>query len=99
MTVTGIESDNESMSLIFFVDVTDLTGSLCGMIVHFLTLFMMVLMIFFILADGDESVFEETETKNQSRTLSITVPSGTEELEIIGSVFNSSVEDVIVEDC
>ena len=43
-------------------------------------------------------LFEETETKNQSRTLSITVPSGTEELEIIGSVFNSYVEEVIVEE-
>jgi hypothetical protein len=54
--------------------------------------------LFFILADGDEVISEEIQTTSQSRTLSITVPYGTEELEIIGSVFNSSVEEIIVDE-
>jgi len=100
VNVIGIESDTESMSLIFSVDVTDLNGKLDVTLDRsfFDSVYDDTDYDFFILADGDESVFEETETKNQSRTLSITVPSGTEELEIIGSVFNSSVEEVIVEE-
>ena len=55
--------------------------------------------LFFILADGDESISEETKTTSQSRTLSIKVPSGTDELEIIGSIFgNSIVLEPIVEE-
>ena len=100
MTVTDIESDIESASLIFFVGVTDLSGRLNVEFdrTFFDSVYDGVADPFFILADGDESVFEETETKNQSRTLSITVPYGTEELEIIGSVFSSSVEEIIVEE-
>ena len=45
---------------------------------------------FIILADGDEPNFTETSTTGQSRTLSIELPSGTEEIEIIGSVFGDS---------
>ena len=49
---------------------------------------MMVKMIhFFVLADGDETISQEIETTSESRSLIIDVPSGTEELEIIGSVF------------
>ena len=40
---------------------------------------------FFVILDGfDEAVFEETKT-DSTRTLSITIPSGTTEIEIIGS--------------
>jgi hypothetical protein len=100
VNVIGIESDTESMSLIFSVDVTDLDGKLNVTLDRsfFDSVYDGIDYAFFILADGDESVFQETETKNQSRTLSITVPYGTEELEIIGSVFNSSVEEIIVEE-
>ena len=100
VNVIGIESDTESMSLIFSVDVTDLNGKLDVTLNRsfFDSVYDDIDYDFFILADGDESIFEETETKNQSRTLSITVPYGTEELEIIGSVFHSSVEEIIVEE-
>ena len=100
VNVIGIESDTESMSLIFSVDVTDLNGKLDVTLDRsfFDSVYDDIDYDFFILADGDESIFEETETKNQSRTLSITVPYGTEELEIIGSVFDSSVEEIIVEE-
>jgi len=39
----------------------------------------------FILADGEEVRFTETETTPTSRTLSINLAAGTEELEIIGT--------------
>ena len=40
---------------------------------------------FIILSDGDEPTFEETETTSETRTLRIELPTGTEEVEIIGS--------------
>jgi hypothetical protein len=101
MTITEIESDIESMSLIFSVDVIDLTGTLDVTLdrTFFDSIYDGTDDLFFILADGDESVSEEIETTPQSRTLSIKVPSGTEELEIIGSVFeNSKVLEPIVEE-
>ena len=97
MTVTGIQSDTESMSLIFFVDNTELNAKLNITLDRsfFDSVYDDVDYDFFVLADGIESVFEETETKNQSRTLSIIVPYGTEELEIFGSVFNNPVESSV----
>ena len=102
MSITGIESDTESMSLIFSVDVTDLTGILDVTFdrTFFDSIYDGTDDLFFILADGDEAISEETETTSQSRTLSIKVPSGTEELEIIGSVFENSqvLEPVLIEE-
>lgn len=40
---------------------------------------------FIVLVDGDDSEFEETSTTSTERTLSIPVPAGTEEIEIIGT--------------
>ena len=48
---------------------------------------------FIILADGDEPSSTEINTTAQSRTLSIELPSGTEDVEIIGSVFGTSQSD------
>ena len=100
MTVTGIESDTESASLIFSVDVTDSTGILNVELERsfFDSIYDDTDDLFFILADGDEAVSEEIQSTSQSRSLTITVPSGTEDLEIIGSVFNNSVEEPIVEE-
>jgi hypothetical protein len=100
MSITGIESDTESMSLILSVDVTDLNGKLDVVLDRsfFDSVYDDVDDLFFILADGDEVISEEIQTTSQSRTLSIPVPYGTEELEIIGSVFSSSVEEIIVEE-
>ena len=100
MNIVGIESDTESMSLILSVDVTDLNGKLDVVLDRsfFDSVYDDVDDLFFILADGDEVISEEIQTTSQSRTLSITVPYGTEELEIIGSVFSSSVEEIIVEE-
>ncbi len=100
MTVTGIESDTESMSLIFSVDVTDSTGTLHVELERsfFDSIYDDIDDLFFILADGDEAISEEIQTTSQSRSLTIKVPSGTEDLEIIGSAFNNSVEEPIVEE-
>jgi len=97
MTITGIESDVESISLIFSVDVTDLNGILN---IEFERSFFDSVYddsddLFFILADGDEAISEEIQTNLQSRSLTIKVPSGTEDLEIIGSVFNNSELKII----
>ena len=100
MTVTGIESDTESASLIFSVDVTDSTGILNVELERsfFDSIYDDTDDLFFILADGDEAISEEIQSTSQSRSLIITVPFGTEDLEIIGSVFNNSVEEPIVEE-
>ena len=45
---------------------------------------------FIVLADGDETTYSEIETTDQSRTLSITLPTGTETVEIIGTQFGQS---------
>ena len=101
LTVYEIESDTDSMSLIFYVDVFELTGKLDVTFdrVFFDSMYDGVDDSFFILSDGDETIFKETQTTSESRTLTIDVPSGTEELEIIGSVFNSFnvIETPVVE--
>ena len=94
LSVYEIESDTDSMSLIFYVDVTDSTGTLD---VAFDRTFFDSIYVgeddsFFVLADGDETVSREIQTTVNSRTLSIEIPSGTEELEIIGSVFGITTE-------
>ena len=98
MTVTNIESDTESMSLIFSVDVTDLIGILDVTFERsfFDSIYDNVDDAFFILADGDEVVSEESKN-NINRNLKIEVPLGTEELEIIGSIFNNNELESIIE--
>ncbi len=53
---------------------------------------------YFVLVDGDEPIFTETQNTSQSRTLSIELPLGSEDLEIIGTVFGSSVEEPVIEE-
>ena len=94
LSVYEIESDIDSMSLIFYVDVNDSTGTLS---VTFDRIFFDSIYVgeddsFFVLADGDETVSREIQTTANSRTLAIEIPSGTEELEIIGSVFGILTE-------
>ena len=90
MTIIDVESDTES--LIFSVNVTDSPGILE---IEFERSFFDSLIdgetddIFFILADSEEVVSTEIQT-TQSRSLTIEVPFGTKELEIIGSVLNNS---------
>ncbi len=92
MIVSGIESDTDFISLILTVDVTESTGTLDVTLDRsfFDSTFEGLDDDFIILADGDEPNFSETATTFQSRTLSLELPAGTEEIEIIGSVFGSS---------
>ncbi|MDC1103599.1 hypothetical protein OAS49_03695 [Nitrosopumilus sp.] len=94
LSVYEIESDTDSKSLIFYVDVNDSTGKLN---VTFQREFFDSIYdgeddLFFVLADGFETVSREIQTTTITRTLSIEIPSGTEELEIIGSVFGITKE-------
>ena len=92
MTVSGIEADTDFISLILTVDVTESTGTLDVILDRsfFDSTFEGLDDDFIILADGDEPNFSETATTSQSRTLSLELPAGTEEIEIIGSVFGDS---------
>ena len=93
MTVSGIEADLTFFSLILTIDVTDSTGTLD------ITFDRSFLDSTFEGADddfliinqfGEEVNFTETETTSQSRTLSIEVPAGTIDIEIIGTIFGDS---------
>ncbi len=101
MTVSGIEADTDFISLILTVDVTDSSGTLDITFERsfFDSIFNEADDDFIILVDGDEPTFTETQTNSQSRTLSIELPAGSEEVEIIGSVFNNFVvEEILVDE-
>lgn len=52
---------------------------------------------FFVFVDGEDITVDETETTDTSRTLSIEIAAGSEEVDIIGTVFNkgNAVEEPI----
>jgi len=101
MTVSGIEADTDFISLILTVDVTASSGTLDITLDRsfFDSTYQGLDDDFILLADGDEPIFSEINTSSQSRTLSIELPAGTEEIEIIGSVFGQTptVEPPVVE--
>ncbi|MCV0392649.1 MAG: hypothetical protein K5790_05060 [Nitrosopumilus sp.] len=104
MTVSAIEADTNFVSLILAVEVTDSTGVLDITFerTFFDSIYEGLDEDYFVLADGIEATFTEIETTSTSRTLSIELPSGTEELEIIGTVFGSEVveetEEPVIEE-
>ena len=63
LNVIGIESDNESVSLIFSVDVTDLDSKLSVVLDRsfFDSVYNKLPIDYIVLADGDYALFEETE--------------------------------------
>ncbi|WP_246282032.1 hypothetical protein [Nitrosopumilus ureiphilus] len=93
MTLNSIEADVAFTSLIISVDVPASTGVLDITFERsfFDSTFDGLDEDFFVLVDQDEGTFTETETTTQSRTLSIDLPTGTEEIEIIGSSFGESI--------
>lgn len=99
VTVSGIDADTDFVSLIINVDVSGSPGTLD--ITFERSFFDSVYQgdddDFIVLADGDEPTYSEIETTPQSRTLSIELPTGTEEVEIIGSQFGSSVTEPVEE--
>ena len=92
LTISDIEADTEFISLILTVDVTASPGILDIVLDRsfFDSIFQGSDDDFIILVDGDEPVFSETNMSSQSRTLVIELPAGSEEIEIIGSVFGNS---------
>ncbi|MCV0412775.1 MAG: hypothetical protein K5782_07205 [Nitrosarchaeum sp.] len=99
VTVSSITADADFISLIIEVDVTGSPGTLEITLDRnfFDSVYQGEDDDFIILVDGDEPEYSETNTSDQSRTLSISLPFGTEEIEIIGSQFGSS-EDMPVEE-
>ncbi len=100
VTVSSMSADTDFVSLIVGVDVTSSTGTLEITLDRnfFDSVYQDEDDDFIVLVDGDEPVYSETSTTAQSRTLSITLPSGTEEVEIIGSQFGSSEDTPLVEE-
>ena len=101
VTVSGIDADlslanKNSVSLVIHVAVSDFPGTLEITFERsfFDSIYNGTDDDFFVLADGDESKYSEIKTI-QNRTLSIELPSGTEEVEIIGSQFGSSVSESV----
>jgi len=86
IVITSVQSDMEFRSLIFGVEVTETPGILTVTFDRdfFDSMIDGVDVEFIILADGDEPKSDETITTLESRTLQIELPSGTEEVEIIG---------------
>ncbi|MGI0056172.1 MAG: Kazal-type serine protease inhibitor family protein [Nitrosarchaeum sp.] len=101
VTVSGIDADlslanKNSVSLVIYVVVSDSPGTLEITFERsfFDSIYNGTDDDFFVLADGDESKYSEIKTI-QNRILSIELPSGTEEVEIIGSQFGSSVSESV----
>ncbi|MDH5462795.1 MAG: hypothetical protein OEW49_00605 [Nitrosopumilus sp.] len=90
MTVSAIEADLDFFSLILTVTVVGSPGVLDITLDRsfFDSTFNGLDDDFIILADGDEPIFTEIASNSQSRMLRIELPSGTEEVEIIGSSFS-----------
>ena len=99
MTLSSITTDTDFISLILNVDVESSGGKLDIVLDRsfFDSVYGGLDDDFIILADGIEPAFSEIDTSSQSRTLSIELPAGTQEIEIIGSVFGDSKSDVIVD--
>ena len=89
--VLDVEADLDFISLIIDVDVSGSPGILEITFDRefFDSVFDGTDDAFIIIADGDEPDFEETSTSAESRTLRIELPSGTDEVEIIGTQFGT----------
>lgn len=99
VSVLGMEADLDFISLIISVDVTGSPGTLD---ITFNRSFFDSKFDgndedFIVLIDADEASFSEISTTAHSRTLSIVLPAGTEDVEIIGSVFGSTGEPEPIE--
>ena len=92
VTVSGIDSDLDFFSLLLNVNVSGSPGTLEITLERsfFDAMNNGTDDDFIVLADGDEPTYSEIKTTDQSRTLSITLPTGTETVEIIGTQFGQS---------
>jgi len=99
VTVSGIDSDADFVSLILSVNATGSPGILQIILERDLidSKFNGTDDNFIVLADGDEPKFSEISTNLQNRTLSIELPSGTQEVEIIGTTLGQSAPEPVKE--
>lgn len=99
VTVSGIDTDPDFVSLLINVDVSGSPGTLEITFERsfFDSIFQGDDDDFIVLTDGDEPKYSEIKTTSQSRTLSIELPAGTEEVEIIGSQFGLSISEPVEE--
>ncbi len=92
VTISGIQTDADFTSILLTVVVTD-TPSTLEIVLERSFLDAQTDGVdedFIVIADGfEEPSFEEIDTNSQSRTLRIELASGTEEVEIFGTVFGS----------
>ena len=97
MTVSGVAADLDLISLILTVDVPEPQATLD---ITFDRMFFDSVIDgqdygFLVLSDGDNANFVESQADSTSRTLSISLPIGTEEVEIVGSMFGPSPVDAV----
>jgi len=99
LEVTGVEADLEGTELIFAVNVTASPAILEVTFDRefFDSKFGDTDDPFLAIADGDMVDVAEMETTNESRTVRVELPQGTEELEIIGTQFGSVTPPVVEE--
>ncbi len=99
MTVSSITADTDFISLILTVDVDSSSGVLDITLDRsfFDSTYAGLDEDFIILADGIEPISSETESSSKSRTLSIELPAGTQEIEIIGTVFADPESEIIAD--
>lgn len=94
VTISTIDADPDFISLVMGVNVTGSTGTLEITFERsfFDSTYKGADEDFIVLVDGDEPKYSEITTTPQSRTLSIELPAGSEEVEIIGSQFGVAPE-------
>jgi len=101
VTINAISADLDFISLLLEVEVTGAPGILEITFdrEYFDSTFEGADEPFIILSDGDEPTSEETETTSESRTLRIELPTGTEEVEIIGSqLLDGTFGEIIIKE-
>ena len=100
VSITGVDTDLDFISLILSVSVTGSPGILEITLerTFFDSIFQGSDESFIVLADGDEPNFSEIETSTQNRTLRIELPQGTEDVEIIGTVFGNTMMEPVEEE-
>ena len=95
--ITQFNTDYNSMSVIFDVDVIENQGILEITFARdfFDAVFNGTDVDFIVVVDGDEYIDSEIKTTTNSRTLSIELPTGTEEIEIVGTSLSRTIVPIL----
>ena len=95
--ITQFNTDYNSMSVIFDVDVIENQGILEITFARdfFDAVFNGTDVDFIVVVDGDEYIDSEIKTTTNSRTLSIELPTGTQEIEIVGTSLSRTIVPIL----